>query len=167
MTARNLAALLLRLWGLLSIIEIGVSSPNLLVSLAASSTPQQEHFMRAAFWTQSVSVALGLIAGIVVLVAGSSIARWIVPDDQPLATSMTARQLFLVLIAILGFYFIVNGVQDAARLGALVAGKGYDETPMLQYLQMHNADALSGAVFNAIAGVALILGRHKLADYAS
>jgi anaerobic C4-dicarboxylate transporter len=148
------------------IVRLAGLLPTAFMMMGGSSDPSQQQLMRAAAASQWLSYAVILIVAIALIAAAGAIARMLVPVDETLSLAIDARQLFIVGVTLLGLYLLVNGLQSAARLGALLAARTYDETPLLQYLQMRGENVLTSTIVYAASGLGLLLGRHALADYA-
>src|SRR5438477_11786412 len=113
MTAKALAQLLLRLWGIALIIW-GVAAVGEVFFLLV---PVTEPFSGAAFRASGAAAALHvlvyLVAGIVLIRNGDRLGAWLVSDiDNPSSSTVSAIEIEAVGFAVLGAYFLITGIRE-------------------------------------------------------
>jgi hypothetical protein len=157
MNARTLAGVLIRFWGILLIVSSLASVGVVLTLFVPVGTPNVG--FRANTASFLIHIVVSFVAGIVFLRRGDAIADLIVDDEEPAGPPLTILNANALAMAILGMYFIITGVADAAGFAVAMReqGQAYRQSSFL-------FSQLAPSVVKTIAGILLLLGRHRIAS---
>ena len=167
MNVRVLAILLLRLWGLVSLVRAVTMIVSALFMLMPSSQ-MDEQSLRYALMTYGLSAVVQLALGTVLLLAAPRIAGLLVADaddgDAKLAPPDNFTQLQAVLFGALGVFFAIAALREIAELGyAIVRHPVWDDRGSFGPVFSQKQEAFAGAVVQLIAAAALLINRMALA----
>src|SRR5438874_4760361 len=111
MTAKVLAQVLVRVWGLVLIIDV-TASIGILGMLFKSPND-----LLLPFIPTGIGVLLRAFFGVLLVRNGDRIGAWLTGDIEESGTPANATQIQTVAFAILGAYFLVNGLAQLAGIG--------------------------------------------------
>jgi hypothetical protein len=162
MTARTLAAIAFRVWGVVLLVGALVSSAAQLATFTMTPPVAEATFYRAA-WI--VTLAGPGVIGLALLVLADRVARWVVPESAPLAIDAGPSDLVAIGFAIAGIFILVSGLQDVASIvyAALTKPNWLTAESRSSYIWGQQQVAIVRVVVEVAAGVVLILGRNGLA----
>jgi hypothetical protein len=164
MSAKTLAQLLLRLWGVALIIW-GLSSLGNLFFLFVPAQPESAApALRASGASAALHVVVYLVAGFFLIRNGDRIGDWLVSDfDAAPAAPASAPEIEAVGFAILGVYFLVTGIRELAGvIGPLLVYPRWEAGTLALWWPGQRQFAIAGMV-NVFAGIVLLNRRHRLA----
>jgi hypothetical protein len=158
---RALAAMLLKVWGLLYIVDSALVLAN--IPFYTSMAPGEEDMRRLAVIYTAGASAAGVIAGFALIALADRVSRRLVPEELATPSVAPAHGALLeVAVAALGLYFLVEGVADAAPLaygllqtGAHELGTGLGPGWMMW-------QDVPKIVIRIAAGLTLLLGRRRI-----
>jgi hypothetical protein len=161
MTAKALAQVLVRCWGLVLIISALAWVGNLVAMFGAREG--REMFVAGAL---RAFVELG--AGIAFVLNGDGIGAWLVSDIETTGEPgepVDAVQIQIVAFVILGVYFLVTGLAHMASVSyTLLSKPQWNETGQFEYLLQQRKETLVLGVVDVVAGIILLLNRVGLAN---
>ena len=162
MGAKTLSATALKTWALVLIIN-GLISVTAIVAqfLMARGEGDTRPWLIGGYWN-TFSLALVVLAGVLVLKNGDSLAEWAVgANDESLTSS--SIDLERVAFGTLGVYFLVQGLRRASFAGFELATRPAFDREGLAYLWQNQPRLILDGAVEFIAGLVLILGRRGLA----
>jgi hypothetical protein len=164
MTARRLAEIAFRIWGLILILPLAWSLPSLILTFGVPG----DRYVRAATVGNIAGTALLMIIAVLLFVYAPAIASRLVPESDVVTTSIDAHDVAGIAIAIVSISMLVGGAQDlvgsAYRLAALPS---WDETGNLEYLMNNQKEEVVRGVVRVAAGAVLIWQRSALREWMS
>ncbi len=162
MTARELAAVAVKIWGAILVVGALASSPStiLFVTLAPGGDAQA-----AMFRTSQIGSMLNLLLhaalGIVLIVLADRIVTWAIPEGPPLRIDVYASELSALGFALVGLFVLIQGVESIAAAAYTIVTKpswpAGDNT--FWYVWERDREAIVKAIVQIITGVLLLLGR--------
>jgi hypothetical protein len=166
MTARQFAQLLIQLWAISMLVRVLTLIPtHLLVLFDADAPPGGGAALRAAQMGGIASLALTVVAAVILLVYAPAIAARVAGEDAPLGITITAQQLFVVAVSLLALYFLVAGAQALAMSAyALAAKPSWDQTGNFEYIWARHQETIAAALVQLAAGIALFRQRRAFAE---
>jgi hypothetical protein len=162
---RGLAAVALRIWGVVLLLGAVAALPgSLLVARAAASPHDQAGFVRAAQNASMFHLAASAILGLCLLLWADGVARWAFPETPQVQVGVDASQLLTVGLALVGVGLLVQGLEASATLGYVLMSKPQGvEIGAASYVWERQWETLVQASVDVVAGVTLVLGRAGLA----
>jgi hypothetical protein len=155
MTAKSLAQVLVRVWGLVLVISAIELVAAMVIFLPAD--------WRSAVFGTSIRVLIELGIGVTFLRNGDSIGAWLVSDIDESGPPVDAVRVQAIGFALLGVWFLIIGIAGLFAAGfTLLHHPGWDP-PQLERLLEQKRTAFAIAATQTVAG-AIILFRH--ADFA-
>jgi hypothetical protein len=161
MSERRLAALVLKLWGLLWLISGLTSIPHVILIFASQPFVGEQHAMQSfSQWSTAIATACTFIVALVLLAAAERISARLFPDERVVLPS----QLEQVAFGVLGAYLLILAARESAVILYVLATKSeLDARGQFAYLwQENNGQALVGAIVQGAFGLVLLLGRQAL-----
>lgn len=167
MTPRTLAILLLKLWGVISLVSGLTASLNSTL-LFTVMLGDEEWSGRFLAMTHALRAVTQVALGAALLIAAPRLASWIDPGSEEgsgEAEPFTLEQLQMVAFGALGVFFLVGAVRDIAELVyAIIRHPVWDERgSLVAVFDARQAD-LAGAVVQLVASVVLLFDRAALAS---
>ena len=165
MDARAIAAVALRIWGLVLLLCLITEIPGLILGMTATPYPDEAAgFIRAS---QTGSILAALVTTIVVLCVlrwAEWIARRAVPETAAIRLGLDVSQVLSVGLALLGAVTLLSGLEDSAVVGYVLAAKpSWVDGGDMSYLWEHEPQSMVRPGFKILAGVTLLLGRRGFA----
>lgn len=169
MTIRTLGILLLKLWGLFSLVGGLISLAGLALLMAAASGTGDPGMNRYMHLTTALSAVVSLAFGAILLFGAGSIMRMIYPDADPEAAGgfdrYTPAELQSVAFGAVGAYLAISALRNIAELVYAIARQpDWDTTGQLTLLMEQRQEELAGAVVQLILAVVLLFSRSALAS---
>jgi hypothetical protein len=163
--ARGVAAVALRIWGLILLLGAAVALPGTIVAARATLAPQeQEAFIRASQIASMLTLGATATLGLCLLLWADSIARVAIPETAHVQVGVDASQLLSVGLALVGIVTFVHGLEDAVWLAYVLSAKPqWAEVGAFSYLWERQSESMVRATVNIVAGAILALGRHGIA----
>ncbi len=166
MDGRSVAAVALRIWGVILLLQALATAPGaVLTTRAAAALPAgQESFIHASQVAFLFQLAAGVILGLCLLLWADSLARVTIPQTESLRVGADASQLLAMALVIVGLFTLIRGLEGLAGLGYMLSQKPrWDETDKLSYLWDRQSETMVRAVVDVLAGAVLVFGRRGLA----
>jgi hypothetical protein len=165
MTAKSLAELALKIWGVIMLVGALTALPVNLAMLGAFGTADAPD---ALFRTsQTVSTAATVFHAFVafgLILWCDRIVDWIVPEGPTLRIAIRESELRAVAFAVIGLSVFLDGAQNAAVVAFTLYSKPSIESETWSYLWTRQRDSLIRAVVQLVAGFLLLGGRAYAAD---
>jgi hypothetical protein len=161
MSERRLAALVLKLWGLLWLISGLTSIPQVILIFASQPfVGEQRAVQTFSQWTTAIGTACTFIVALVLLATAERIASRLFPDERIVLPS----QLEQLAFGVLGAYLLILAARESAVILYVLATRSeLDASGQFAYLwQENNGQALVGAIVQGAFGLVLLLGRRAL-----
>jgi hypothetical protein len=161
MDARGIAAVALRVWGLILLLSVISALPGVIMGLTASAYPdEQAAFIRASQVGTLLTLLANAALGAATLLWAETVAKLALPETAPIAVDVDAGQLLSVGLALVGAVTLMCGLEEVAGLGYVLRRKpsGVDLSNT-QYLWERDAEAMVRACVKVAAGLILLLGR--------
>ena len=154
MSAKALAQVLVRVWGLVMIIDV-TASLGIIATLFTG--PKDLMFTLVP---SALGIMLRGVFGVMLVRNGDRVGAWLVADIEESGPPADMTQIQIVAFGILGAYFLIAGL-------ALIVGIGYtfltkpkwDETSNLAYLWERQKEHLGPAIAQTIGGAILLFRR--------
>jgi hypothetical protein len=165
MDGRGIAAVALRIWGLVLLLGAVAALPgSLLVARASPSPPEQTEFIRASQNAILFQLAAYAILGLCLLLWADVVARWSIPETPHVQVGIDMSQFLTVGLVLVGVGTLIQGLGDSVVSGYVLMRKPQgDEPGALSYLWERQPETLVRAVVDLVAGAILVLGRAGLA----
>ena len=161
MDGRGIAAVALRIWGVVLLLGAVASVPgSILAARAAAWPPEQAEFIRASQNASMFQLAASAILGLCLLLWADRVAGWAIPETPHAQIGVDASQLLTVGLALVGVGLLVQGLEASASLGYVLMRKpqGVDIGGP-SYLWEQHSERMVRAGVDVVAGVTLVLGR--------
>jgi hypothetical protein len=165
MNARTLTALLLKVWGITTIVNALISLGSYAVTLSFPSSGPQEGMYHTVLVSNAVGIILSAFAGVMLLRFASAISsRLFEPStDAPLVLAPDA--LLRVFLVALGLYLVVEGLRSSAVIGFELATKpSWDQASAIDTVWNRQREALISAIVALLSGLALLGFRAQLSS---
>ena len=164
MNARTLAELALKLWGVTLLLGALLSLPATLWMFGTTQDDDpQSALVRATQAGYILNVVLQAVAGFAVLVWADSIVALFESGSTPLQVGASAGELQVLGFALVGAFFLVNGLGEAAAAGYVLLTKPeFDPTDTWSYMWARQGEGMVKAVVQIAAGALLVFGREAL-----
>ena len=163
MTAKSLAELVLKVWGVIMIVGTLTALP---ADLAMLATIDGGDAQAALFRTSQIvaTAALGFRAFVAVglIVWSDRVVDWIVSDGPSLRIAIRAGEARALAFAVVGLSVLLDGLENAAVVAYTLYSKPGIESQTLSYLWSRQRDSLVRAVVQLVAGFVLLGGRDYL-----
>ncbi len=163
MTARTLAAIAFRVWGVVMLVTsvVSVATQSALLFSSASSVGRPSWYP----WAILVSFIGPAIVGIVLVVLADPVATRLEPDTMTLAIDAGPRDLTVLGFGLAGIFVLVWALQDIASIvyGAVSKPDWMSSVSGSSYLWGQQSVAIVRAIVECAAGLILVLGRDGLA----
>jgi hypothetical protein len=160
MTARSLAELALKVWGVVMVVGALTALPaNLALISAASNTGPQEALFRTSEIVSSATLVFHAFVGMALVVWCDRIVSWIVPTGPSLPMAIRVDEARTLAFAVIGLSTFINGVQNAAVVAYTLYSKPSIESQTWSFLWSRQRDSLVKAVVQVVAGFLLLGGR--------
>ncbi|MHB0972109.1 MAG: hypothetical protein ACYC7A_17415 [Thermoanaerobaculia bacterium] len=166
MNARTLAQVFLRLWGIALLVWGAAGIGNLFLFFVPAEQASDVAAFRMSAAATAISIFVYLFVGLALIRNGDRIGEWLVSDlsSEASVSPASALEIQAVALAILGAYFLVDGVRDlAAILGAIVVKPSWDETKTTSLIWDRYRDSLISGAVTTVAGVILLARGQNLA----
>jgi hypothetical protein len=155
MNSRTLVQVVIKVWAALWLARVMTSLPQFFFLRVARS---DDPMIRLSQSSMAVSMASGLVVASLLLVFSRRMSILIVPSE-PLDIAISAPELLVVGLCILGTYFVVEGVVEAGpAIYTLLAKPKWDETSPLGYVWERERQGLVRAAVSLLVGGVLLLG---------
>jgi hypothetical protein len=161
MDGRGVAAVALRIWGLVLLLGAATAVPgSILTARASPGAGDQAELIRATQTAFAFHLVATAVLGLSLLVWADSVARWAVPETAMVHVGVDMSELLTVGLALVGIVTFIRGFGDAVVSGYVLMRKPQAEEPgALSYLWERQSETLVRAVVDIIAGALLALGR--------
>jgi hypothetical protein len=165
MDGRTVAAVGLRIWGLVLLLEALATVPGVVLAIRATlgegDAARFSHAVQNALLCQ---VGASAILGLCLLLWAESIARHTLPETAPLQLGVDASQLLSIGLLLVGVVTLIHGLKETAGLAYVLATKPkWVEASASSYLWERESRTVASAAVNVLAGFVLILGRNGFA----
>jgi len=162
MDGRTVAAVALRVWGVIVLLDAVAAVPQALLAVRAGSWHGEQ--MAQAFHTAQVQflfqLAASAILGLCLLIWAEGIARRVIPETAPLQLGVDASQLLSIGVALVGLFTLIRGLETGVGLAYVLATKPkWVDGGATSYLWDSAPERVAQAVSNVMLGVILTLGR--------
>ena len=162
MNAKTFAELALKIWGVYSILGALLTLPAALwMQWSNPGDDPQAALLRASQIGYVLNAIVHLAAGIIVLVWADRIVSLFESDETPLHVGMSGTEVAVLAFAIVGVFFLVNGVQNAVGAGYVLWSKP-DQVDTVPYMWARQGEDLIEAVVQMASGAFLVLRREAL-----
>ena len=163
MNLRALGVLLLKLWGLYSLIVGAVAALQLVLYLA----PMGAGAERYPWMAGGLAAVTNLAVAAVLLTSAEQIVGFIMParaDEAGTLGTYSPAEVQTVVFGGVGAYFAISGLANLARLiYGIARHPQWDLTGTFGFALQSQQEQLAGAVVQIIAAVILLFGRRGLA----
>ncbi len=154
---RGLAEVVLRIWGLMLLVRAAIDAPRYAMSIHSGFVGPDEVGMIA-------SLILRVGASAILLLFARSIAVRIAGQDDDAPVNLPLRDALVLGISLVALYFLLSGAREVVAGAYTLATKGWDESPVLEYLWRQRRDTLLSGAFECVVGGVLLRGRNALAE---
>ena len=167
MTERGLAALALKIWGILWIVSAVARFPQIVIVFVTKPFLHDARGLQAySEWTSVFAIVVTFIIGIVMIKASDRIATLLLAGDGEVTLPFRTVELEQVAFGILGAYLLALALRELADIAFVLMNKPmFDPTDSLRYLFTNGPNNIAAAIAQAVAGTALFLGRRGLARF--
>lgn len=168
MTGRALAAIAVKVWGVILVVGALASSPStiLFVTLAPAVTADA-----SAVRASQIGLMLNLLAhvglGTGLILISDRVVGWVIPDGAPLRIDVYASELAALAFALVGLYALVQGAGNAAAAVYTVVTRPswpMVDDSMFWYVWENQREAIVRALVQIGAGIGLMLGREAVVN---
>lgn len=165
MSAKTLAQVLIRVWGLILIVTAVAASGTLFMFTGGSQ-------WRAAAASSVTNLVFSFIAGFFFVRDGDRIGAWLASDleveGEPTGPPADAKAILSIGLALLGAFYLVEGLRSGAVVALdLVIKPKEDYVNAVAYLWDRDNQAIARAVVDTIAGIILLFGKQNIAGSAA
>jgi hypothetical protein len=164
MTGRALAAIALRIWGVVFFVGALVSSPQTVFFVRLAPARPQDAWLRAQQIGLMLNLGARALIGLALIVLADRIAAVVIPETEPLAIDADVFDLAVLGFAVAGIFILVWGLQDVASIVyTLVAKPGWPPgVSWSSYLWEQQRIAIVRVIVEIAAGIVLIFGRDAI-----
>jgi hypothetical protein len=164
MSAKTLAELALKVWGVTLIIGALTSLPAALWMFdAVPAGDPQAALMRGSQIGFVLNIIVQALAGFAVLVWADSIVALFESDTTPIQIDATKAELQVLCFALVGVFVLVGGLQSAVGAAYVLLFKPTsDQADTWSYRWGQQGEDLIKAVVEIAAGAILVFGREAL-----
>src|SRR5713101_5310117 len=154
MDGRGLAAVALRIGGLILLIGVVATAPRTLLAARAATWPgEQAEFIHASQIAYISHLGATVVLALCLLLWANWIAQRAIPETPHVQLGVDASQLLTVGLALVGLVTLIHGLEAAVSLGYMLTGKPKgDETGTLSYLWDRQAETMVKAVVDIVVG---------------
>lgn len=165
MTAKSLAELALKVWGVVMVVGALTALPgNLaLIGTISDADPQAALFRTSQIVSIAVVVFHAFVA-VGLIVWSDRIVSWIVPDGPSLRIAIRANEARAAAFAVVGLFVFLDGVQNATVVAYTIYSKPAIESQTFSYLWSRQRDSLVRGIVQLAAGFFLLGGRDYVVD---
>lgn len=169
MTPRTVGILLLKLWGLICLVEGFVAILGTGVLPFAPHVAAEPGFDRYVLLTAALGGIVNLALGVGLLTG----AQWLVAiidsnarTSEDVAGRYSLAELQSLLFGAVGVYFAVSALRDIGTLVYAIARQpAWDSTGRWAYLLEGRQEQLAGAAVQFVVAVVLMISRSTLASW--
>ena len=159
MSNRSLATGVFRAWGVMWSISALLALPQFLNGLLRHSSQWSDKAMESyALSSQGISLGCEIVVAVFLLRKASWLADIVFLVDQEFQTQVNAQELSAILFAVVGLYFLLDGVRLASAGVYHLFTKPRDTQNAFQYLWERDPAYLAKAVGSMIAGSVVFFG---------
>jgi len=166
MTGRTLAALALKVFGIMLVVAGLTAMPSTALFVLAPARNAQGAMVRASKIGMIASVVFRIAIGAAPIGVSDRVARWAVPETPPLGVDLDFVYLTDSAFALAGLFILVAGLEDAA-VGLFTLATKPSWPPGQQALtctlERQHDPIVRGGV-QIVAGSLLVLGRRGVVD---
>jgi hypothetical protein len=164
MNARTLATVLLKVWGVILLVNGAIGLVNVLPMAMSSHAGD----LRLPMMSAATGALVTVIAGAAVLVGASAIARAIGLNEPGTGDATPAhhdsRELQSLAFGAVAIYLAIGALRDLATIAyTLLRQPAWDQTGALAYLLADRQSDLAGAGVQLVAAAILFVTRSMLA----
>lgn len=163
MTNRSVAALALKIWGVMWLVDAAMSLVNTALQFVFQEFGDRSLWMYA-IRMNTVSWAVGLLIGLVLVRRGEAIARALFPKEESVALDLDAPKLQAIGFSIVAVYLAIGGLRDLATGLYPLLARRTNET--LRNALPASNEHFVGALVQLAAAVALFFGVPRLTRFA-
>jgi hypothetical protein len=169
MTPRAIAAVALKVWGMVLIVEAAISVPVTIWALATASVSvnSDEEMLMAMRQSEMfgvLSIIVQIVTGILLLNNADRLVKRLIPEGESLQINAKRAHLQAIAFALAGIFVLVEGIQDLAAAGyTLLTKPNFDETPQLEYLWVRQGEVIVRGAVAVTCGSILLFGRDAIA----
>jgi hypothetical protein len=165
MDGRGMAAVALRMWGLVLLLGSVAALPgSILLARASPGPPEQAEFIRGSQNAVLFQLTASVILGLCLLLWADAVTRWFIPETPSIQVGVDMSQLLTVGLVLVGVGILIQGLGDSVASGYVLMRKPQGAEPgPLSYLWERQSETLVRAVVDMVAGTILVLGRARLA----
>jgi hypothetical protein len=167
MTTRSLGVLLLKIWGLSSLVFGAIALIHAGLSRFGSQRLTGEG-AASYFMISMTSGVTNLVLGVLLLIFAKWITSLLVShtdDANGSGLSITAVELQCVVFGGVAVVLGIKALQSISQLIYTIATQpSWDEMDTFEYLLTHDQEQLVGATVQLIASVVLLVTRHRLSS---
>ena len=165
MTGRTLAAIALRIWGIVFLVGALTAAPQTIISVT-TAPPGAPAWMSAQGTALLLNVAARALVGLALIIFADSVVALVIPRTEPLAIDADAQELSALALGVAGVLILVWALQDVASIVYTAVTKPpwltADSWP--SYIWGRQREAVVRVVVGLIAGVFLVFGKNGLAQ---
>jgi hypothetical protein len=160
MSNRDLATGVFRAWGVVWSVHVLIALPQLLNVLLRHSSQWTDKGMETYVQSsQVISVGCQIIVAVTLLSKAGWLASLVFPDEQQLHLVFNAADLRTTLFAVVGLYFLVDGLSHAVGSAyQLVTRPRGDSQNAFEYLWQREPENLTRSLGSSIAGAFVFFG---------
>ncbi len=167
MTARSLAAIALKVWGAILIVNALASLPSTaIVGALPPPVDAEAAIFRATQIGLMLNFAAQALLGVALIALADRIVRWFIPDQLPLRVDVYASELAVLGFAIVGLFVLIQGAEGIAASAYAVFTKpswpASDRT--YWYVWESQRQAIVKGLVQIAAGLTLMFGRKPLVN---
>src|SRR5262245_32660351 len=163
MTAKSLAELALKVWGVMMIVGALTALPaNLAMWGTIDRAAAQAALFRTSQMVSTAALGFRAFAALGLIVWSDRVVNWIVSDGPSLRIAIRAAEARTLAFAVVGLSVLLDGLQNAAVVAYTLYSKPAIESQTLSYLWSRQRDSLVRAVVHRVAGFVLLGGRDYL-----
>jgi len=161
MTAKSLAELALKVWGVMMIVGALTALPVNLAMMGAvdGGADAQAALFRTSQIVSSAALGFRAFVALGLIVWSDRVVDWIVADGPSLRIAMRAPEARALAFAVVGLVVLLDGLENAAVVAYTLYSKPAIESETLSYLWNRQRDSLVRAVVQLVAGFLLLGGR--------
>ncbi|HYK03119.1 MAG TPA: hypothetical protein VE974_15270 [Thermoanaerobaculia bacterium] len=169
MTVRTLGILLLKLWGLISLLGGLISLASFALLLAVAPDTGDPGMNRYMHMTTALGAVVVVAFGTILLLGARRIVSIIYPGTDADAAAVPERytpaELQSVAFGAVGAYLAISALRDIAELVYTIARQpDWDTTGQLTYMMERRQEDLAGAAVQLVLAVVLLFSRSALAS---
>ena len=162
MNARTLMEVLLKFWGVVTLVSVAGSLPSFFALLLPSS----QGYAPAQLWSFAVGIVATIVAAICLLRFAGPFSQHLIANSEVAASDTAALSLLEVALVALGVFLVIEGFKSVAAVGVeLALSQRWVQVGDTASTWAHERSTFVSGLTELVAGVLVIRFRKRIPDW--